>query len=358
MAGEYTVYIDAEVSDGHAVISEITPEEIDEIIDNGTVGGGSEPATIGIMASQADLEITSVELSKTTMKTLAEAVNGENNLAGVDIRTKDAAIVLDGAALFAVTDQAEGNSISITIEETDASELNEAQQGSLELFDNASPFSVSIESAGEEIHDLKGGEARVYLMFSPKKGFDERYYHVLYIPSDGMMERRATKYQEGWLSFETPHSSDYAIIYDETVPNGNVLPVEMHRLYNPNSGEHFYTADTDERDHLVEAGWSYEGVAWNAPDYSHIPVYRMYNPNAGDHHYTRNSDERDDLILLGWNYEGIGWYSDENEYVQLFRLYNPNAMMAGSHHYTVDEAERDHLTEVGWSEEGIGWYGM
>ena len=36
--------------------------------------------------------------------------------------------------------------------------------------------------------------------------------------------------------------------------------VDMHRLYNPNSGEHFYTANTAEKDHLVKVGWKYEGL--------------------------------------------------------------------------------------------------
>lgn len=37
---------------------------------------------------------------------------------------------------------------------------------------------------------------------------------------------------------------------------------EMHRLYNPNSGEHFYTRTHSERDHLVDIGWQYEGIGW------------------------------------------------------------------------------------------------
>lgn len=38
----------------------------------------------------------------------------------------------------------------------------------------------------------------------------------------------------------------------------------MYRLYNPNSGEHFYTANSAERDNLKRLGWSLEGVAWYA----------------------------------------------------------------------------------------------
>ncbi|MDR2976281.1 MAG: hypothetical protein LBV19_03125, partial [Streptococcaceae bacterium] len=49
--------------------------------------------------------------------------------------------------------------------------------------------------------------------------------------------------------------------------------VDMLRLYNPNSGEHFYTAGPAEKDNLVKAGWEYEGIGWVAPD-SGTPVYR------------------------------------------------------------------------------------
>lgn len=84
----------------------------------------------------------------------------------------------------------------------------------------------------------------------------------------------------------------------------------MHRLYNPNSGEHFYTARTAEKNHLVAIGWNYEGKAWNAPETSNIPVYRQYNPNAraGSHNYTTSEAENDFLVRQGWHEEGIGWY--------------------------------------------------
>ncbi|MBR2779724.1 MAG: InlB B-repeat-containing protein, partial [Firmicutes bacterium] len=142
--------------------------------------------------------------------------------------------------------------------------------------------------------------------------------------------------------------------------------VAMHRLYNPNSGEHFYTGSVLEKNALVEAGWKYEDIAWYAPEFSDTPVYRLYNPNAGDHHYTVSTAEKDALMQAGWSYEGIGWYSADNSAdssaVPLYRLYNPNAYLteggSGAHHYTVSEEERDSLTALGWQEEGISWYGV
>jgi len=129
----------------------------------------------------------------------------------------------------------------------------------------------------------------------------------------------------------------------------------MYRMYNPNSGEHFYTADLSEANGLSAAGWNYEGVAWYAPE-TGSPVYRLYNPNAGDHHYTTNWAEKNMLASLGWKDEGIGWYSSESG-TALLRLYNPNATGAGAHHYTTDTSEKNNLISNGWKDEGVGWYG-
>ena len=137
----------------------------------------------------------------------------------------------------------------------------------------------------------------------------------------------------------------------------NPAPVQtnaMYRLYNPNSGEHFYTANAAERDKVRKAGWRYEGIGWQAPR-SGTPVYRLYNPNAGDHHYTTFAYEKNDLVKKGWRYEGISWYSGGSK--PLYRLYNPNAK-AGSHHYTLLQSERNNLIKQGWRNEGIGWYGQ
>ncbi len=130
--------------------------------------------------------------------------------------------------------------------------------------------------------------------------------------------------------------------------------ITMHRLYNPNSGEHFYTADEKERDDVVEAGWNYEGVGWVAPS-AGSEVYRLYNPNAGDHHYTPDVAERDHLISVGWNYEGVGWFSGGT--YALLRQYNPNAI-AGAHNFTCDADENANLVSLGWRAEGIGWYAI
>lgn len=135
---------------------------------------------------------------------------------------------------------------------------------------------------------------------------------------------------------------------------------EMYRVYNPNSGEHFYTANAGEKNHLVNIGWIYEGIGWNAPKTSDYPVYRLYNGNGGEHHYTMNKAEKDMLVRAGWKYEGIGWYSadpkDSNS-IPLLREYNPNAF-ANNHNYTTSKPEHNWLISLGWKDEGKAWYAL
>lgn len=129
----------------------------------------------------------------------------------------------------------------------------------------------------------------------------------------------------------------------------DVPPRSVLRMYNPNSGEHFFTKSVTEAKKLVAAGWDCEGVAWRQPEKGD-KVYRLYNPNAGDHHYTTNAAERNHLVKQGWKDEGVAFFAGGSKNV--YRLYNPNS---GRHHYTTNKAERDMLKKTGWKDEGIGW---
>ena len=171
---------------------------------------------------------------------------------------------------------------------------------------------------------------------------------------------------DGWYKgdakydFSTPVTADLTLTARWKAKAAPVVrTAAMHRLYNPYTGEHFYTADTAERDHLTGLGWRYEGVGWKAPAKSSTPVYRLYNGHVrgGDHHYTTSASERDHLVSVGWTYEGVGWYSDDARGVPLYRQYNPYAR-TGTHNYTASASENDHLLAVGWRGEGVGWYGV
>ena len=199
---------------------------------------------------------------------------------------------------------------------------------------------------------------------------------VLYV-YDGTAKQPATTVTLGSVTLQA--GSDYVVTYADNVKPGTAtatvagtgnyagtlsatftiedVPQAMHRLYNPNSGEHFYTGDDSEWENVLAAGWTDEGWGWTAPAESDTPVYRLYNANGGEHHYTMSGSERARLIDLGWTDEGIGWYSDDARTVTLYREYNPNAF-ANNHNYTTSLDEHEWLVGLGWTDEGTAWYGV
>ena len=144
----------------------------------------------------------------------------------------------------------------------------------------------------------------------------------------------------------------------QTLSQPEGLSQTLLRLYNPNSGEHFYTASREEKKILTNLGWTDEGFAWTTPGTGQN-VYRLYNPNSGDHHYTVDVNERDTLISYGWQAEGVGWLAveDRKDGIPVYRAYNPNAE-TGAHHFTTSVEEINALVAMGWENEGVAWYAV
>ncbi|MGX7010571.1 hypothetical protein [Lactococcus cremoris] len=134
----------------------------------------------------------------------------------------------------------------------------------------------------------------------------------------------------------------------------------VYRLYNHNTGEHFYTTSGTEKNANVSAGWTYEGIGWVAPTTSSSPVYRVYNPNpmGGDHYYTKSKYEAQSLVNKGWKWDNNGkavFYSGGSQAVYV--AYNPNAQ-SGAHNYTESSFEQNSLLNTGWKYGAVAWYGI
>ncbi len=135
-----------------------------------------------------------------------------------------------------------------------------------------------------------------------------------------------------------------------------IIYLSVYRLYNPNSGEHFYTSNVGEKNNLVSLGWNCEGIGWYAPYSGGDSIYRLYNPNAGDHHYTASRSEADNLVALGWRLEGIAFCSADESGIAIYRRYNSNAV-AGAHFFTANSDEGNYLVTLGWHDEAVAFYG-
>lgn len=132
---------------------------------------------------------------------------------------------------------------------------------------------------------------------------------------------------------------------------------EIYRLYNKNTGEHFYTSSAFERDSVSKSGWSYEGVGWVSPKKSATPIYRVFNPNArgGDHYYTKSNYEATQLVKKGWKWDNNAqpvFYSGGN--IPVYVAFNPNAS-SGSHNFTKNSNEQNSLLKSGWEYGAVAW---
>lgn len=90
----------------------------------------------------------------------------------------------------------------------------------------------------------------------------------------------------------------------------------VHRFYNRSSGVHFYTINESERALVATIpSFNYEGIAWYArtvdnPAADSIPVYRFLRKATGTHLYTANTAERDAIIntmSASYTYEGTAY---------------------------------------------------
>ncbi len=263
--------------------------------------------------------------------------------------------VLKGETFSLTVTPAEGNVVKVLVNGTET----EVKDGKVE-FTVEGDTSVVVEftaipeyriilnageggSASSSAATAKEGET-VTITVEPKEGYDAvvTVNGEVVDASSGSFDVTVTKDMDIKVTFVEKESE---------------TEVTMYRMYNPNSGEHFYTAKAAERDALIVVGWTYEGIGWIAPKESETPVYRLYNKNGGEHHYTVNAAEKDALVAAEWVDEGIGWYSDDAKTAPVYREYNPNEFSC-NHNYTTNKAEHDALVGMGWLDEGIAWYAL
>lgn len=121
---------------------------------------------------------------------------------------------------------------------------------------------------------------------------------------------------------------------------------DIARFFNASSGSHFYTANAQERDSLIQSGaLTYEGNVFdsNATISDGTAVHRFYNNSTGTHFYTMSALERDVILqtLPSFRYEGEAFYAYAEAGAgreALYRFYNT---LNGTHFYTASEEERD-----------------
>jgi hypothetical protein len=110
--------------------------------------------------------------------------------------------------------------------------------------------------------------------------------------------------------------------------------IAFFRLFNPDTGDHFYTIDVNERDRAIsQYGYRSEATAcfiFSVASPQLIPLYRLWNGEAHDHFYTTDVNERDRArVVSGYADEGTAGFVfptgvPSGVPTALYRIYKPD----------------------------------
>ena len=142
-----------------------------------------------------------------------------------------------------------------------------------------------------------------------------------------------------WI-LRPPSAPEVPKVSIETVKNG------IYRIYNPNNTQHHFTANHNEAETLVDAGWIYEGAPFKSAS-SGVQLYRVYNPFSGEHLYVKDH-EAAELAIIGWVIESYAWVAPKSG-TEVHRFFNGTV-----HHYASDPTEIASLKD--WIDEGVAFY--
>ena len=90
---------------------------------------------------------------------------------------------------------------------------------------------------------------------------------------------------------------------------------DVYRLFNPSSGDHFFTTDINEKNVAAGGGYRVEGVmgaASTSASENTEAVLRYFNPQSGQHFFTSNQNEANTLADQGYVSEGVGFYAPKS----------------------------------------------
>ncbi|WP_157559382.1 hypothetical protein [Hydrogenophaga crassostreae] len=143
--------------------------------------------------------------------------------------------------------------------------------------------------------------------------------------------------------------------------------VPIYRFFNTATNAHFFTASTEERDH-IRANlpiFQFEGIAFYAnlaPARGLSPVYRFYNTQTGVHLFTISESEKTNIQknIPQFLYEGIAYYASQVTAAGTSSIRRFLVRDKGFHFYTssAEEAARIRATLPNYIDEGPAYFAL
>jgi len=182
-----------------------------------------------------------------------------------------------------------------------------------------------------------------------------------YIPNTGYIGTDSFTYEaDNGSNLSTPAT---VTIVNQQQANSSNTTDPVYRFYDAATNQHFYTANTSEKDSLIanpSSGYSYEGQAFKdslTAGAGLIPLYRFYSATSSDHFFTTNETEKNQIINTpseGYNFEGVAFYvlgADATVDSNIYRFYNSQI---GQHLFTGNTTEIASLPSS-WVSEGVAF---
>ena len=209
--GEKILNLKADLIEDRAVISD---KDMDDVIN--MINSGGKDKKLSIDASKIKQTVNSIVMPTKLIKaTTGTAADKNKAIESMTVKLSKGEAEFDASALSAISSQADGKNITMSVGKIKVDKLNAKQRKAIENMDVYGMLDISVKSDKQVISDLKGGNVKVYIPFEIPGGKDAARFALWHVSDDGDKLRINTEYKDGKLSSKLGHFSEYAIAYDK-----------------------------------------------------------------------------------------------------------------------------------------------
>ena len=226
------IHADATIDGKTVELHELDFEEIDHI-----VGDHVNTGIVEIDLTKLEDEITVIELPMASIKHIVEATEeAHNDTEALQIDFPNGSVKLDDKALRAIIDTVgEETTVDLVLESVGTDRLNNEQKVALDdltVYGGVEAY-LLCNTTSIRISNFKGGVATLYVPFALPEGVSADKISVWHIADDGMKEKMNTSYENGVLTWEVGHFSDFIIATEKSADPGTdpIEPTEPNLAF-------------------------------------------------------------------------------------------------------------------------------
>jgi hypothetical protein len=207
-------------------------DEIDHI-----VGDHVNTGIVEIDLTELDEDITKIELPMASIKHIVEAAEeAHNDTEALQIDFPNGSVKLDDKALRAIIDTVgEETTVDLVLEPVETDRLNNEQKAAVDDLTVYGGVEVYLlcNTTSIRVSDFKGGVATMYVPFTLPEGVSADKISVWHIADDGTKEKMNTSYENGVLTWEVGHFSDFIIATEKSADPGTdpIEPTEPNLAF-------------------------------------------------------------------------------------------------------------------------------